>query len=177
MSLVHLTDVCWLETWRDSSNSYKYDIPFVTMWWLGHSLFLLSWKICIVYLFSTCLILLYPYSIIATYYLWWENSELSLPFCFLVAVLSVDAIDMSGKHEVDLDTNMWKVMHFLNSLMLFSPKWIHKFRMTSYACLQAVYYRCQKDTRDYLVLLILSLMLLYLRRSWLTEGSFIGLFF
>jgi hypothetical protein len=25
------------------------------------------------------------------------------------AVLSVDAIDMSGKHEVDLDTNIWKV--------------------------------------------------------------------
>ncbi|KAL5064376.1 hypothetical protein RYX36_026113, partial [Vicia faba] len=24
-------------------------------------------------------------------------------------VLSVDAIDMSGKHEVDLDTNIWKV--------------------------------------------------------------------
>ncbi|XP_058729450.1 uncharacterized protein LOC131601605 isoform X2 [Vicia villosa] len=23
-------------------------------------------------------------------------------------VLSVDAIDMSGKHEVDLDTNIWK---------------------------------------------------------------------
>ncbi|PNY05220.1 hypothetical protein L195_g001663 [Trifolium pratense] len=32
-------------------------------------------------------------------------------------VLSVDAIDMSGKHEVDLDTNIWKLhplgMHFL----------------------------------------------------------------
>jgi hypothetical protein len=27
----------------------------------------------------------------------------------LFAVLSVDAIDMSGKHEVDLDTNIWKV--------------------------------------------------------------------
>lgn len=27
----------------------------------------------------------------------------------LRAVLSVDAIDMSGKHEVDLDTNIWKV--------------------------------------------------------------------
>lgn len=26
-----------------------------------------------------------------------------------MAVLSVDAIDMSGKHEVDLDTNIWKV--------------------------------------------------------------------
>lgn len=24
-------------------------------------------------------------------------------------VLSLDAIDMSGKHEVDLDTNIWKV--------------------------------------------------------------------
>ncbi|KAJ0631467.1 putative endoplasmic reticulum vesicle transporter [Helianthus annuus] len=24
-------------------------------------------------------------------------------------VLSVDAIDMSGKHEVDLDTNIWKL--------------------------------------------------------------------
>lgn len=23
--------------------------------------------------------------------------------------MSVDAIDMSGKHEVDLDTNIWKV--------------------------------------------------------------------
>lgn len=26
----------------------------------------------------------------------------------IFAVLSVDAIDMSGKHEVDLDTNIWK---------------------------------------------------------------------
>ncbi|MCD7467877.1 hypothetical protein HAX54_005530 [Datura stramonium] len=25
-------------------------------------------------------------------------------------VLSVDAIDMSGKHEVDLDTNIWKCL-------------------------------------------------------------------
>lgn len=29
------------------------------------------------------------------------------------AVLSVDAIDMSGKHEVDLDTNIWKVSWFV----------------------------------------------------------------
>ena len=27
--------------------------------------------------------------------------------------VSVDAIDMSGKHEVDLDTNIWKVRQFL----------------------------------------------------------------
>lgn len=27
-------------------------------------------------------------------------------------MLSVDAIDMSGKHEVDLDTNIWKVGRF-----------------------------------------------------------------
>lgn len=33
-------------------------------------------------------------------------------FMFLHAVLSVDAIDMSGKHEVDLDTNIWKVRQF-----------------------------------------------------------------
>ncbi|GKD75376.1 hypothetical protein Tco_1333658, partial [Tanacetum coccineum] len=25
------------------------------------------------------------------------------------SVVSVDAIDMSGKHEVDLDTNIWKL--------------------------------------------------------------------
>jgi len=31
----------------------------------------------------------------------------------LRAVLSVDAIDMSGKHEVDLDTNIWKVSWFV----------------------------------------------------------------
>jgi hypothetical protein len=31
---------------------------------------------------------------------------------FLHAVLSVDAIDMSGKHEVDLDTSIWKVRQF-----------------------------------------------------------------
>ena len=30
-------------------------------------------------------------------------------FPLLIAVVSVDAIDMSGKHEVDLDTNIWKV--------------------------------------------------------------------
>lgn len=28
-------------------------------------------------------------------------------------MLSVDAIDMSGKHEVDLDTNIWKVGQFV----------------------------------------------------------------
>jgi hypothetical protein len=28
--------------------------------------------------------------------------------------LSVDAIDMSGKHEVDLDTSIWKVRKFLS---------------------------------------------------------------
>lgn len=27
----------------------------------------------------------------------------------LFAVLSVDAVDLSGKHEVDLDTSIWKV--------------------------------------------------------------------
>lgn len=32
-----------------------------------------------------------------------------LDILFYGAVVSVDAIDMSGKHEVDLDTNMWKV--------------------------------------------------------------------
>lgn len=32
-----------------------------------------------------------------------------LHFQLLITVLSVDAIDMSGKHEVDLDTNIWKV--------------------------------------------------------------------
>lgn len=31
---------------------------------------------------------------------------------FFSPVLSVDAIDMSGKHEVDLDTNIWKVRSF-----------------------------------------------------------------
>lgn len=30
-------------------------------------------------------------------------------FLYCFSVLSVDAIDMSGKHEVDLDTNIWKV--------------------------------------------------------------------
>lgn len=41
---------------------------------------------------------------------------------FFIAVLSVDAIDMSGKHEVDLDTNIWKVSllaFFLPSTSLF----------------------------------------------------------
>lgn len=28
------------------------------------------------------------------------------------SVVSVDAIDMSGKHEVDLDTNIWKVKEY-----------------------------------------------------------------
>jgi hypothetical protein len=37
----------------------------------------------------------------------------------LHAVLSVDAIDMSGKHEVDLDTNIWKVRQFPTSKILF----------------------------------------------------------
>ncbi|XWS30095.1 hypothetical protein CRYUN_Cryun24cG0088600 [Craigia yunnanensis] len=31
-------------------------------------------------------------------------------------VLSVDAIDMSGKHEVDLDTNIWKIIELINKL-------------------------------------------------------------
>jgi hypothetical protein len=38
--------------------------------------------------------------------------SLIVGFMFLHAVLSVDAIDMSGKHEVDLDTNIWKVRQF-----------------------------------------------------------------
>ncbi|MBA0714710.1 hypothetical protein Golax_013669 [Gossypium laxum] len=33
-------------------------------------------------------------------------------------VLSVDAIDMSGKHEVDLDTNIWKVRQLFILTML-----------------------------------------------------------
>jgi len=37
-------------------------------------------------------------------------------FFFICAVLSVDAIDMSGKHEVDLDTSIWKVRKFLSFL-------------------------------------------------------------
>ena len=32
-----------------------------------------------------------------------------LSLCLDCLVLSVDAIDMSGKHEVDLHTNIWKV--------------------------------------------------------------------
>jgi hypothetical protein len=34
------------------------------------------------------------------------------------SVLSVDAIDMSGKHEVDLHTNIWKVPSDVKSLLL-----------------------------------------------------------
>jgi hypothetical protein len=34
------------------------------------------------------------------------------------SVLSVDAIDMSGKHEVDLHTNIWKVLSDVKSLFL-----------------------------------------------------------
>lgn len=33
------------------------------------------------------------------------------------AVVSVDAIDMSGKHEVDLDTNIWKACVIVYYLM------------------------------------------------------------
>lgn len=36
-------------------------------------------------------------------------SYIPFPCCFVFLVLSVDAIDMSGKHEVDLHTNIWKV--------------------------------------------------------------------
>lgn len=36
-----------------------------------------------------------------------------------VQVLSVDAIDMSGKHEVDLDTNIWKVTTLIFSTSSF----------------------------------------------------------
>jgi hypothetical protein len=36
-------------------------------------------------------------------------------FCL---VLSVDAIDMSGKHEVDLHTNIWKVRFLFEILFL-----------------------------------------------------------
>ena len=40
-------------------------------------------------------------------------------FAYYVAVLSVDAIDMSGKHEVDLDTNIWKVRQLLAKRIVF----------------------------------------------------------
>lgn len=36
-------------------------------------------------------------------------------------VVSVDAIDMSGKHEVDLDTNIWKVRRLLSFSHFNSP--------------------------------------------------------
>lgn len=39
------------------------------------------------------------------------------PWLFCL-VLSVDAIDMSGKHEVDLHTNIWKVPPDMNTLLL-----------------------------------------------------------
>lgn len=42
-----------------------------------------------------------------------------LGFQLLIAVLSVDAIDMSGKHEVDLDTNIWKVRDFIDFFFSF----------------------------------------------------------
>lgn len=38
-------------------------------------------------------------------------SHILLMICSFVAVLSVDAIDLSGKHEVDLDTSIWKVSY------------------------------------------------------------------
>jgi hypothetical protein len=50
--------------------------------------------------------------LISVYLISYGNSMVPLFSRFFYstyAVLSVDAIDMSGKHEVDLDTNIWKV--------------------------------------------------------------------
>ncbi len=44
-----------------------------------------------------------------------HDSEIWRCMGFGGAVLSMDAIDMSGKHEVDLDTNIWKVSCLLRS--------------------------------------------------------------
>lgn len=81
-------DVRGSEAWRNSSNTHQCIIPIFALWWLE----LLK--------------------IILSFHLLSSNH-------FLIAsvspVLSVDAIDMSGKHEVDLDTNIWKVRHLLFS--------------------------------------------------------------
>ncbi|KAG4909531.1 hypothetical protein JHK87_055647 [Glycine soja] len=45
-------------------------------------------------------------------------------------VLSVDAIDMSGKHEVDLDTNIWKAPYASQNLIASSVS--GKLRLNSY---------------------------------------------
>jgi len=41
-----------------------------------------------------------------------------LSLALVCLVLSVDAIDMSGKHEVDLHTNIWKVTSLFKILFL-----------------------------------------------------------
>lgn len=98
---VCLADVCRLETWRDTSNSHKHDISFFTLWWLAELFFLFE---VVIYLHILCLSHIWLILLIKIWML-----TLFLYFNFFLAVLSVDAIDMSGKHEVDLDTNIWKV--------------------------------------------------------------------
>ena len=56
-------------------------------------------------------------------------------FFFICAVLSVDAIDMSGKHEVDLDTSIWKVRKFLS---FFSFRFFFFFAGNFCLCYKAV---------------------------------------
>ena len=94
-----LIDGCWLEARRDSSDPYKYYVPFFTLRWLACS-------------FSTRLLCWFNNSLF-TFLDWYGFLIAHISVHYLLAVLSVDAIDMSGKHEVDLDTNIWKVCYFL----------------------------------------------------------------
>lgn len=99
-----LADVCRLEAWRNSSNSHKHDISCLTLWWLASML-------------SSSLVpgLLADHSFYKSLIIC--HNELQNDFLhpfFFFPVLSVDAIDMSGKHEVDLDTNIWKVRQHLS---------------------------------------------------------------
>jgi hypothetical protein len=52
--------------------------------------------------------------------------------------LSVDAIDMSGKHEVDLDTSIWKVRKFLSFLSFPFPFFFFFFAGNFCLCYKAV---------------------------------------
>lgn len=67
---------------------------------------------------------------------------------FFFPVLSVDAIDMSGKHEVDLDTNIWKVRQHLSyknfyQLIFASFNWSYVYQIIYWVSL---FIKCRNNS-------------------------------
>lgn len=91
----NFTDVCWDKTRRKATYCHQHNFPSPTLQRCTNATYLIhdSYHLCVLLLSSDAFVSVLPVTLLIG--LW--------------PVLSLDAIDMSGKHEVDLDTNIWKV--------------------------------------------------------------------